>query len=180
MTTFYHKEKHFVKTCKGTINANKEQRNESENSSPLSTYYPEQFGVEAVTRLTLCLDVARVTVYRDWKFLSFMSYLLRSYGMISLNEQRLFKILFFCVVLFFLLKGPLADATDAPQPRRLIVQPYKEDEKVFFRFSVLMEHRWNEIDRGKPKYSEKNLSQCHFSHQKSNMDLPGIEPGPPR
>jgi hypothetical protein len=41
-----------------------------------------------------------------------------------------------------------------------------------------MEHRWNEIDRGKPKYSysEKNLSQYHFVHHKSHMD----ETGPPR
>jgi hypothetical protein len=28
----------------------------------------------------------------------------------------------------FLLKGPAADATDAPQPWRLIVQPYDEDD----------------------------------------------------
>jgi hypothetical protein len=41
-----------------------------------------------------------------------------------------------------------------------------------------MEHRWNEIDRGKPKYSGKNLSQCHFVHNKSHMDWPGIESGP--
>jgi hypothetical protein len=27
-----------------------------------------------------------------------------------------------------------------------------------------MEHRWNDTDRGKPKYSGKNLSQCHFFH----------------
>jgi hypothetical protein len=33
-----------------------------------------------------------------------------------------------------------------------------------------MEHGWNEIDRGKPKYSGKNLSQCHFVYQKSHMD----------
>jgi hypothetical protein len=37
-----------------------------------------------------------------------------------------------------------------------------------------MEHRWSEIDRGKPKYSGKNLSQCHFVHHKSHMDRPGI------
>jgi hypothetical protein len=43
-----------------------------------------------------------------------------------------------------------------------------------------MEHRWNEIDREKPKNSGKNLSQCHFVHHKSYTDWPGIEPGPPR
>ena len=33
--------------------------------------------------------------------------------------------------LFFLLKGPVADATDAPQPGRLIVQRYEEDDDGF-------------------------------------------------
>jgi hypothetical protein len=51
---------------------------------------------------------------------------------------------------------------------------------LVFSFFLLMEHRWNEIDRGKPKYSGKNLSQYHFVHHKSYMDWPGIEPGPPR
>jgi hypothetical protein len=50
----------------------------------------------------------------------------------------------------------------------------------FFCFSISMEHRWKEIDRGKPKYSEKNLSQCHFVHNQSHMDRPGIKLGPPR
>jgi hypothetical protein len=32
-----------------------------------------------------------------------------------------------------------------------------------------MEHQWIESDRGKPKYSEKNLSHCHFVYLKSHM-----------
>ena len=43
-----------------------------------------------------------------------------------------------------------------------------------------MEHLWNEIDRGKPKYSEQTLSHCHFVHHKSHIDRHVIEPGPPR
>jgi hypothetical protein len=45
----------------------------------------------------------------------------------------------------------------------------------FFPFFVVMEHRLNEIDRGKQKYSGKNLSQCHFVQHKSHVDLSGIE-----
>jgi len=38
---------------------------------------------------------------------------------------------------------------------------------------------WTEADRGKPYYSEKNLSQCKFVPQKSHMDSAGIETKPP-
>jgi hypothetical protein len=44
---------------------------------------------------------------------------------------------------------------------RRIVQPCdEEDEKddQFILFFQVMEHRWNEIDRGKPKYSGENRS----------------------
>jgi hypothetical protein len=33
-----------------------------------------------------------------------------------------------------------------------------------------MEEWLNDVDRGKPKNSEKYLSQCHFDHHKSHMD----------
>jgi hypothetical protein len=40
----------------------------------------------------------------------------------------------------------------------------------FVSLFQVMEHRWSETDRGKPKYSRKNLSHCHFAHHKSHMD----------
>jgi hypothetical protein len=42
-----------------------------------------------------------------------------------------------------------------------------------------MEHWWNGTDRGKLKYWNKNLSQCHFIHYKSYTDLSGNEPRHP-
>jgi hypothetical protein len=35
------------------------------------------------------------------------------------------------------------------------------------------------IGREKPRYSERNLPQCHFVHQKSRMDCLGIKLRPP-
>jgi hypothetical protein len=81
---------------------------------------------------------------------------------------------------FFFVKGPAADATEAPQPWGLLWKPVMKAINVF-SFFRLMEHLCNGIDRGKPKYSGgKNLSLCHFVHRKSHMDWPGIKPGPPR
>jgi hypothetical protein len=40
----------------------------------------------------------------------------------------------------------------------------------YFVLFLVIEHRWNEIDRGNLKYSEKNLSQCYLVHHKSHGD----------
>jgi hypothetical protein len=66
---------------------------------------------------------------------------------------------------------------------RLLVQPYDDDDDddddndddddddddddFFFLFQV-MAHRRNETDRGKPKYSGRNLSQCQLVYHKSH------------
>jgi hypothetical protein len=44
----------------------------------------------------------------------------------------------------------------------------------------IWKHWWNDTDEGKPKYLEKNLSQCHYIHRKYQMEWPGIEPVPLR
>jgi hypothetical protein len=75
-------------------------------------------------------------------------------------------------------EGPHSRRYGRTAALRLLVQSCDEDDNDYVLFLV-MEHWWNEIDRGKPKYSEKNLSQCHSVRHKSHMDCPGIEPGPP-
>jgi hypothetical protein len=38
-----------------------------------------------------------------------------------------------------------------------------------------IENCWNYVGGGKLRYLEKNLSHCHFVHNKSHVDCPGIE-----
>jgi hypothetical protein len=43
-----------------------------------------------------------------------------------------------------------------------------------------MEYCGNEVDSKNLRVWEKELSQCHFAHQKSHIDCPTIEFGSPR
>jgi len=43
-----------------------------------------------------------------------------------------------------------------------------------------MEEWWIDMTGEKPMYSEKNLSQWHFTSHKSHKDWPGFEPKPPQ
>jgi hypothetical protein len=47
----------------------------------------------------------------------------------------------------------------------------------YSEFSEKWSPQWNDIDRGKPKNSEKNPSQCHFVHHKSHWIDLGMNPG---
>jgi hypothetical protein len=42
------------------------------------------------------------------------------------------------------------------------------------------ERRWNDIDRGRPKISERNLSEWDFTQHKSHMNWHACEPGSPQ
>jgi hypothetical protein len=50
---------------------------------------------------------------------------------------------------------------------------------IIFVLFLVMEHWWNETDRGKLKYLGENLSKATV-HHKSCMDQTGIELGPPQ
>jgi hypothetical protein len=57
---------------------------------------------------------------------------------------------------FFCGEGPRSRSYRCTAALRLLVQPCNEDERKmisFFSFVQVMEHRWNETDRGKLKYS---------------------------
>ena len=44
----------------------------------------------------------------------------------------------------------------------------------------MSEHWWNDTDKRKSKYTDKNLDKGHFVDHKSHTNWPGIEPVPPR
>jgi hypothetical protein len=74
----------------------------------------------------------------------------------------------------FFCEGPRSRCYRRTAALRLIVQPSdaddEKDDQFHFSFLQVMEQRWNETDRGKPKYSGKEMFQCHVVRHKSHMD----------
>jgi hypothetical protein len=59
------------------------------------------------------------------------------------------------------------------------VSELRPPANLLFIPQMIYEHGepwWNDIGRGNPKNSEKDLSLCHFVHHKSPIDLPESEP----
>jgi hypothetical protein len=74
-------------------------------------------------------------------------------------------------------KGPAADATDAPQPRGLLYNPVMKMINWFFSFlcdGAPVEWNW----QGKTEVLGENQSQGYFVRHKYHMDWTGIEHGP--
>jgi hypothetical protein len=65
-------------------------------------------------------------------------------------------------------KGPAAEATGARQPEIFLCNPVKMKMIMFVLFQVA-EHRWNEIDRGKPKYLGGKPVPVPLVHHKSHV-----------
>jgi len=42
-----------------------------------------------------------------------------------------------------------------------------------------LKYWWEDNDKGKPKYSKKDMSKCHYVHNKFHMNWPQIELGTP-
>jgi len=59
------------------------------------------------------------------------------------------------------------------------VLPACPSDSSSIRMKVSMEHWWNDNGREKPKYWERNLSQCQFVHHKPHVVWPRAETGPP-
>jgi hypothetical protein len=75
-------------------------------------------------------------------------------------------------------KGPAADATEAPQPWGLLCNPVMKMISFFCCPCNGAPVEWNW--QGKTVVHGEKPAQFHFVHHKSHMEWPEIDPGPPQ
>jgi hypothetical protein len=78
---------------------------------------------------------------------------------------------------FFVVKGPAADATNAPQPYGFFATPVMKMSSFFYQVLQLMEHQWNKINRGKPTTRRKTCPSATLSSTNLTWTDPGSNPG---
>jgi hypothetical protein len=62
-----------------------------------------------------------------------------------------------------------------------VMFPASPSNKLSMKMKIGLEHRWSNNDSGnRITEKKKSLSHCHSVHNKSHVDWPGIESGPPR
>jgi hypothetical protein len=80
-------------------------------------------------------------------------------------------------------EGPRSRRYGGTATLRLLVQPYYDDYFYYYYYYyflfLVMKHRWNELGRGRPKYSGKTYPSVTLSTTNPTWTDPGIEPGPP-
>jgi hypothetical protein len=86
-----------------------------------------------------------------------------------------FSVWLCCEASFFCGEGPPSRSYGRTAALRLIVRPLwrKERWSVFYIFQV-MEHRWNAIDKGKPKHSGKKCLSATLSTNNPTWNDPGL------
>jgi hypothetical protein len=74
-------------------------------------------------------------------------------------------------------EGPRSRCYGRTTALRHFVQPCDEDDHIFFSFLQVMEHQWNEIDRGKPTTRRKTCPSATLSTTNPTWTDPLSNPG---
>jgi hypothetical protein len=93
------------------------------------------------------------------------------------REEAVFVLFLFCVHFFLHGEGPRSRCYGRTTALRLFVQPYDEDEQFFYQVLQVMEHQWNEIDRGKPTTRRKTCPSAILSTTNPTWIDAGSNPG---
>jgi hypothetical protein len=93
------------------------------------------------------------------------------------SSQSTYFNIIYVIKIFLLGEGHRSRCYGRTTAFRLFVQPYDEDEQFFYQVLQLMEHLWNEIDRGKPTTRKKTCPSATLSTTNPTWTEPGSNAG---